>query len=92
LELAERTFDSLGRPATHDEPEKTPTAVGFQLTEILAALLRSQAKVEDESLKECYEPVISRCRLLIQKLLSIHPQLAEGAFHAYQDRFVGGGV
>lgn len=92
LELAERAFDSLGRPATPDEPKKTSTAVGFQLTEILAALLRSRAKVEDESLKECYEPVIIRCRELIQKLLSIHPQLAEGAFHVYHDRFVGGGA
>jgi len=73
------------------ERDDGTTAVGFQLTEILAALLRSQAKVEDESLKECYEPVMGRCRELIQKLLSAQPQLAEGAFRAYQDRFVGGG-
>lgn len=92
LELAERAFASLHRPATQDEPEKTPTAVGFQLTEILAALLRSQAKVEDESHKECYEPVIGRCRELLQNLLSAHAQLAEGAFGVYQDRFVGGGA
>lgn len=92
LELAECAFASLARPAAQDEPEKTPTAVGFQLTEILAALLRSRGKIEDEALKSCYEPVISRCRELMKRLVDAHPQLAEGAFRVYQDRFVGGGT
>ncbi len=43
LELAERAYASLTRPPASDEPAKTPTAVGFQLTEILAALLRCQS-------------------------------------------------
>jgi len=60
LELAERAFASLNRPSIPDEPEKTPTAVGFQLTEILAALLRSQAKVEDKTLRACFAPVVGR--------------------------------
>ena len=42
LELAERAFHSLTRPPASDEPQKTPVAVGFQLTEILAALRRCQ--------------------------------------------------
>ena len=90
LELAERAFASLTYPPTPDEPEKTPTAVGFQLTEILAALLRSQEKIEDESLKECFVPVISRCRELIHNLVASHPELGDGVFRMYQDRFVGG--
>lgn len=89
LELAESAFASFNQHASMDEPEKTPTAIGFQLTEILAALLRSQAKLEDDSLKECYEPVIDHCRELLEKLILVHPQLGEGPFREYQDRFVG---
>ncbi|NQV23506.1 MAG: hypothetical protein HQ518_03970 [Rhodopirellula sp.] len=90
LELAERAFASLNHPPHQDEPEKTPTAVGFQLTEILAALLRAQVKIEDETLKECFVPVIGRCRALIAMLVACHPELGDGVFRMYQDRFVGG--
>ncbi len=90
LELAERAFASLSRPSTPDEPEKTPTAVGFQLTEILAALLRSQAKLQDETLRDCFNPVVSRCRELLCKLDEANPELREGPFRAYRDRFAGG--
>lgn len=90
LELAERAFASLSRPTTPDEPEKTPTAVGFQLTEILAALLRSQAKLQDETLRDCFTPVVSRCRELLVILSTAHPELCEGPFRAYRDRFAGG--
>lgn len=89
LELAERAFANLSRPPASDEPEKTPTAVGFQLTEVLAAILRCREKVEDESLKECFETPVARCRELLGKLLDAYPELRDGAFHLYQDRFVG---
>jgi hypothetical protein len=90
VELAERAIASLSHPPAPDEPEKTPTAVGFQLTEILAALLRSQEKIEDEALKDCFVLVISRCRELIGKLIESHPELGDGVFRMYQDRFVTG--
>jgi hypothetical protein len=90
LELAESAFASLTRRPAPDEPEKTPTAVGFQLTEILAALLRSQAKLQDENLRACFEPVIDRCRELLGKLDETHPELREGPFRAYRERFIGG--
>lgn len=90
LELAERAFASLSRPPAPDEPEKTPTAVGFQLTEILAALLRCQDQVEDVALKECFDPVVARCRELIGRHNDAHPELKENAFRIYQERFVGG--
>lgn len=50
LELAERAFASLTRPPADDEPQKTSTAVGFQLTEILAALLRCKRAIVDADL------------------------------------------
>lgn len=90
LELIERAFTSLSRPPAPDEPVKTPTAVGFQLTEILAALLRCQAQVEDLSLKACFDPVVARCQELISKLVDAHPELRNTAFRLYQERFVGG--
>ena len=90
LELAERAYGSLFRPPAPDEPEKTPTAVGFQLTEILAAVLRCRGRVEDASLRKRFDPVVSRCRELLDKLVDAHPELKQGAFRSYQERFVGG--
>jgi hypothetical protein len=53
LELAERAYASLTRVPGPDEPAKTATAVGFQLTEILAALLRCQSLFTESELREC---------------------------------------
>lgn len=89
LQLAELAFASLNRVPSQDEPEKTPTAVAFQLTEILAVLLRCQAKIDDETLKNCFVPVIRRCRVLISKLIDAHVELSEGVFPIYRDRFAG---
>ena len=90
LELAEHAYESINRPPRRDEPKKTPTAVGFQITEILAALLRSQTNVEDKSLKVYFDSVIGRCRELNRKLINNYPELGAGAFRTYQDRFLGG--
>jgi len=92
LELANRAFASLSQPPGPDEPEKTPTAVGFQITEILATLLRCREGVEDVTLRECFDPVIDRCRDILGELASTHPELKEGAFRSYQQRFVGGTI
>jgi hypothetical protein len=89
LQLAERAAASLTRLPTPDEPAKSPMAVGFQLTEILAALLRSQSQVDDETLQECYQPAIARCRELLEGLMDSHPELRGGPFRYYHDRFVG---
>jgi len=90
LELAERAFASLSAPPGPDEPEKTPTAVGFQLTEVVAALLRCRDRLEDASLKECFDSVIGHCRGLLNNLVDNHPELKEKTFPLYQRRFVGG--
>jgi hypothetical protein len=89
LELAERAFASLTHSPSPDEPVKTATAVGFQLTEILAALLRCQAHVDDTSLKACFDHVIARCRELIGNLVNTTPELRDSAFQLYLERFVG---
>ena len=70
LELAERAYNSLKRPPAWDEPAKTPTAVGFQLTEIVAALLRCKSLVTDSELQECFHPVIASCREMLDTLVS----------------------
>jgi hypothetical protein len=90
LELAERAFASLNRPPTHSEPKKTPTAVGFQLTEILAALLRCKAAISDSELQECFDPVVSRCREMLNTLVADHVELHTGGFPLYQTQILGG--
>jgi hypothetical protein len=89
LELAERAYASLTQIPASDEPAKTPTAVGFQLTEILAALLRSQALVTDSGLQECFPPVVARCREMLDTLVSKHEELHAEGFRLYQLRILG---
>ncbi|MDB4367975.1 hypothetical protein N9Z38_00435 [Mariniblastus sp.] len=89
LELAERAFASLSARQLPNEPVKTATAVGFQIVEIVAALTRSRDTLNDDSLKACYDPVIGRCRELIEELNNSFPELKEGAFRSYQNEFVG---
>lgn len=89
LELAERAFASLHRPPTHSEPLKTPTAVGFQLTEILAALFRSKVANADSELQGCFDPVISRCREMLSTLVATQAELQSDGFRLYQARILG---
>lgn len=89
LEFAERAFISLNRPPTHNEPQKSPTAVGFQLTEILAALLRSKEFISDSELQACFDPVISRCREMLSTLVSEQAELQSQGFRLYQSTILG---
>jgi hypothetical protein len=89
LEQAERAFQSLTRPPAGDEPQKTPVAVGFQQAEILAALQRCKAAVVDPDLRQCFGPVIARCRELMDTLVSQQPDLRAGAFLNYTARITG---
>lgn len=88
LELAERAFASLARRPSCNEPQKTPTAVGFQLTEILAALIRSQAAVVDPELKLCFDPVIARCGEMLSILVSQEKELQAEGFSLYRSRIL----
>jgi hypothetical protein len=89
LELAERAYASLTRVPASDEPAKTPTAVGFQLTEILAALLRCQSLATDSELRECFQPVIASCKGMLDNLISKEEELLADGFRLYQRRILG---
>jgi hypothetical protein len=90
LELAERAYGSLTKPAAVDEPNKTPIAVAFQLTEILAALLRCRKQIEEPDLADCFVPVVARCREMLNNLVATHAELEAAGFQLYRDRFVEG--
>ena len=68
---------------------KTPTAVGFQLTEILAALLRCQKVLVDPELHACFDPVIARCREMLDTLVSQQTELQAQGFRLYSARILG---
>jgi hypothetical protein len=89
LELAKRAFGSLSRPPVLSEPEKTAMAVGFQLTEILGALLRCRAGVSDAAITDCFGPVVAECKQMLDKLVAEHADLQTAAFRDYQKRIVG---
>ncbi len=89
LELAEHVSASLTRPPAGDEPQKTAMAVGFQLTEIIAALVRCQSAVADPDLQECFNPVVARCRELLTTLVSQQADLQAGAFPKYTAQILG---
>jgi hypothetical protein len=90
LTLAEHAYASLTLPPAKDEPMKTPTAVGFQLTEILAALQRCQKRLTDVELQECFIPVVTRCREMLHSIATQHSELQSEAFHHYRERILGG--
>jgi hypothetical protein len=89
LELAERAYANLSREPASDEPAKTPTAVGFQLTEILASVLRCQSLVTDSELHACFQPVIESCRRMLDILVSNHAELRAEGFRLYRQRILG---
>jgi hypothetical protein len=88
LELAERAFASLQKLPGPDEPVKTPTAVGFQLVEISAALQRCRQRLADKELGACFEPVLARCRELLDQLVTQHSDLRERPFASYSRIFL----
>jgi hypothetical protein len=91
LALAEHAAASLTRAPAPDEPTKSPTAVGFQLVEILAALGRSRARIQDAELQACFDPVTGRCRELLDALALAHPELRAEGFRRYRAT-IGEGV
>jgi len=89
LALAKCAFESLSRPQGLHEPEKTPIAVGFQLTEILAAFLRCRAGITDPKLQERFAPVVDRCRNWLSDCVARYPELQEAGFQDYSKRITG---
>jgi hypothetical protein len=89
LALAKQAFASLGQPPGRNEPQKTATAVGFQLVEICAALERSKARVPDQALRQYFDPVLEECRALLNDVLQKAPALMSGAFQEYWRRILG---
>jgi hypothetical protein len=89
LELAKQAFHSLSRAPVSDEPRKTPTAVGFQLVEILAALLRCRAELDDADLQACFTPVVATCRTMLDELVNKYHELQDESFTTYRRQFTG---
>ena len=87
LALAERAAASLQAKLGPSEPRKTAIAVGFQLVEILAALVRSRAAAPEE-LRDCFDPVVERCRALLDELIASHEDLRTLEFERYRRTFV----
>jgi hypothetical protein len=83
LALAEHAAGSLSRTAP-GEPTKTPTAVAFQLVEILAALGRCRSRVTDPDLQACFTPVTDRCRELLDGLVAAQRELQDDGFRRYR--------
>lgn len=89
LELAERAYGSLRGPRKLGEPEKTPIAVGFQLTEILAAIRRCRARISVGELLTCFDAVELRCRQLLDSVVSENEELRETTFCNYRKLVLG---
>jgi hypothetical protein len=86
--LARQVAESLSRPSLPDEPKKTPIAVGFQLVEITAALLRCRNQASDAELRSVCDQAIVECRQLLDAVCTAHPeQLAIGPFDLYRKQF-----
>jgi hypothetical protein len=84
LALARHAVASLTRIACHDEPTKTPTAVGFQLVEIIAALLRCRSMMPDDELRDAFLPVLAQCNGMLDQLVNEYDVLRDAGFECYR--------
>ncbi len=87
LQLAREAVAGLGRPQAG--VRKTPTAVGFQLVEILAVLRRCRESLAEPRLQERFDPVLLQCRRLLNRLAEEHPELQSESFRIYLQRIAG---
>jgi hypothetical protein len=87
VSLAQQAYASLSRPADPDEPRKTPIAVGFQLVEITAALLRCRARATQDEFRALYDQAVTQCRGWLDALKENHPGLSNGPFALYRRTF-----
>ncbi len=85
--LAQQAFESLSRSPRQDEPRKTPVAVGFQLVEITAALLRCRGRAIEGELRGLYDQAVDRCRTWLDTLAAEKPDLTAGPFTTYRRTF-----
>jgi hypothetical protein len=88
LALARQALSSIGRRSP-DEPAKTPTAAGFQLVEIAAALLRCRTTFAEGPLRDLCERAARECCTMLDGLARQHPGLGQGPFKLYRDALLG---
>jgi hypothetical protein len=88
LELARRAFDSLDKPPPLGEPRKTATAVGFQLVELQAALLRCRNEITQPELKELVNPVLGEIRGFLANVAVNSAEVQSPAFERYCEEFL----
>jgi hypothetical protein len=73
-------------PGPH-EPEKTPTAVGFQLVEIIAALYRGRDRMAETDHRAAYEEAIGKCRAWLDEVTAAYAELKSPEFSKYRRLF-----
>ncbi|MBY0230400.1 MAG: hypothetical protein K2W96_14040, partial [Gemmataceae bacterium] len=84
--LAKRIAESMDAGGA---PRKTPTAVGFQLVEIAAALDRCRAAVAEEMRGLCRRAA-EECVSLLRQAEERHEELRNASFARYRDALLGG--
>jgi hypothetical protein len=86
--LAREAYESLKRGPGLHEPEKTPTAVGFQLVEIIAALRRGRDRMVEADHRAAYEEAIGKCRNWLDEVTAAYSDLRNAEFSKYRRLFV----
>lgn len=84
--LARQAYESLKREPGPHEPAKTPTAVGFQLVEIIAALRRGRDRMVEADHRAAYEEAIGKCRAWLNEV-SAAPEMTTAEFSKYRRLF-----
>jgi hypothetical protein len=83
--LAREAIESLNRLPGPHEPKKTPTAVGFQLVEIIAILRRGRDQMVDADHRAAYDEAIAKCRSWLDEVAAAYPgQLRNPEFSRYR--------
>lgn len=90
MTLARQVVTSAACAPGPNEPKKTAIAVGFQLVEIGAALVRCREAAGGAELLAELDAGIEICRSELDALASKHDELRENGFVAYRRCFLGG--
>jgi hypothetical protein len=85
--LAQEAYESMKRSPGPHEPNKTPTAVGFQLVEIIAALRRGRDRMVEADHRAAYEEAVAKCRNWLDKLTAAYSDLRSAEFSKYRRLF-----
>ena len=82
--IAKRAADSLRTEPPSTEPQRTPTAVGFELVELFALIRKCRGQTVDKDALEVLDLAASECARLLDNVSSDFAEVRVPTFLEYR--------